>query len=289
MGSKPPLVTQAPVRFEAVPALRDATAAWRRAGERIVLVPTMGALHAGHLALVERARSLGERVVVSLFVNPTQFGPNEDFARYPRDTEADLGKLGRSGADAVWMPAVETMYPAGFASRIEVADLTQGLCGACRPGHFSGVATVVTKLLNQVRPDAALFGEKDFQQLQVIRRVVRDLDMAVAIEGMPTLREEDGLALSSRNRYLTAEERRIAPQLHRTLEHVASLARSGGEVSRVISEAVASLERAGFSPVQYVAVCDAGTLRPLDRVEGPARVLAAAYLGSTRLIDNVPV
>ena len=271
-----------------LPALRDTVAAWRGAGERVVLVPTMGALHRGHLALVAHARTLGERVVASIFVNPTQFGPTEDFARYPRDTESDLVLLGQGGADAAWMPEATTMYPPGFATRITVDGLTEGLCGAFRPGHFSGVATVVTKLLNQVRPDVALFGEKDFQQLQVIRRAVADLDMEVAIHGMPTIREADGLAPSSRNRYLTPTERAAAPKLHAVLSQVAAQARDGTETAPALAEGIATLEAAGFS-VQYLAVCDTRTLAPLARIDGPARVLAAAYLGKTRLIDNVAV
>ena len=269
-------------------ALRDTVATWRAKGERVVLVPTMGALHRGHLALVAHARTLGERVVASIFVNPTQFGPTEDFARYPRDAASDLALLGEAGADAAWMPEAGTMYPPGFATQITVAGLTEGLCGAFRPGHFSGVATVVTKLLNQVRPDAALFGEKDFQQLQVIRRAVADLDMGFAIHGMPTVREADGLALSSRNRYLAPAERAAAPTLHAVLSRIAAQARDGAETAPAITEGIAVLEAAGFS-VQYLAVCDAQTLALLARIDGPARVLAAAYLGKTRLIDNVPV
>ena len=267
--------------------MRAQVAAWREAGERVALVPTMGALHEGHLALVAEARRIG-RAVVSIFVNPTQFGPNEDFARYPRDVESDLQRLGAAGADAAWTPEVATMYPPGFSTRIEVGALTEGLCGAFRPGHFSGVATVVTKLLTQVRPDVALFGEKDFQQLQVVRRAVEDLDLAVEIRGVPTLREPDGLALSSRNRYLDPAERALAPNLHAVLSAVAAACRTGAATAPAIAEGIATLEEVGFQ-VQYLAVCDARTLAPLERVEGPARVLAAAYLGRTRLIDNVAV
>ncbi len=213
--------------FRDLAALRGCVAAWRAAGERVVLIPTMGALHDGHLALVAEARRIGRRTVASIFVNPTQFGPNEDFARYPRDLDADLALLARAGADAAWTPSVETMYPPGFATRIEVAGLTDGLCGPFRPGHFAGVATVVTKLLNQVRPDVALFGEKDFQQLRVLQQVAADLDLPVEIRGVPTVREPDGLALSSRNRYLSAEERAVAPKLHAVLSEIASASRSG--------------------------------------------------------------
>lgn len=277
-----------PLHLSDLPALRAAVAGWRGAGERVALVPTMGALHEGHLALVAQAKRLAPRVVVSIFVNPTQFGPSEDYARYPRDVAADLAALAGAGADAAWTPDVATMYPAGFATRIDVAGLTDGLCGPLRPGHFSGVATVVTKLLHQVAPDMALFGEKDFQQLQVIRRVVSDLDMAVEIRGVPTIREPDGLALSSRNRYLTPEERASAPRLHAVLSDIAARARDGAPVAGPVAEGRATLEKAGFK-VQYLSVCDAQTLAPVGRVTGPARVLTAAYLGRTRLIDNVPV
>jgi pantoate--beta-alanine ligase len=277
-----------PQRFSDPVALRQCVAAWREAGERIVLVPTMGALHRGHLALVAEARRLGDRAVVSIFVNPTQFGPNEDFSRYPRDLEADLTLLGEAEADAAWTPTVETMYPPGFATRIEVGGLSEGLCGPFRPGHFAGVATVVTKLLNQVRPDIALFGEKDFQQLRVIQQAVADLDIGVEIRGVPTLREPDGLALSSRNRYLSPEERAIAPKLHAVLSEIALASRNGTGVAGRIAAGRAALEAAGFR-VQYLTICDARTLAPVERVDGPARVLAAAFLGRTRLIDNLAV
>jgi pantoate--beta-alanine ligase len=277
-----------PQRFSDLAALRGCVAGWRAAGERVVLVPTMGALHEGHLALVAEARKLGQRIVASIFVNPTQFGPNEDFARYPRDVESDLALLGRVGTDAAWTPDVPTMYPPGFATRIEVGALSEGLCGPFRPGHFAGVATVVTKLLNQVRPDVALFGEKDFQQLRVIQQAVADLDLAVEIRGVPTVREPDGLALSSRNRYLSPEERAIAPRLHAVLTEIAAASRNGTPVAGRIAAGRAALEVAGFR-VQYLAVCDARTLAPMERVDGPARVLAAAFLGRTRLIDNLAV
>ncbi len=277
------------LRFDTLEPLRAQVAAWRRAGERIVLVPTMGALHAGHLALVAHARAIGRRAVVSIFVNPTQFGPTEDFSRYPRDTDTDLALLAEASADAAWLPSVETMYPAGFSTRIEPGPAAEGLCGTFRPGHFSGVATVVTKLLNQVGPDVALFGEKDFQQLQVIRSVVRDLDIPVTIEGVPTLREADGLALSSRNRYLTPAERETAPRLHAVLSHIAERLAAGAEASPLVGQGIAELEAAGFGPVQYLEVRDADTLAPVTRAARPARVIAAAYLGGTRLIDNLAV
>ncbi len=277
-----------PLRFETLAPLRRQVDFWRSAGERVVLVPTMGALHRGHLALVEEARRIGRRVVVSIFVNPTQFGPNEDLARYPRTLEADLALLAQAHADAAWVPGVETMYPRGFATRIEVEGPSEGLCGAFRPGHFSGVATVVTKLLNQARPDVALFGEKDFQQLRVIQRAVRDLDLPFEIRGVPTVREPDGLALSSRNRYLTSSERESAPRLHAVLMDIADGLQGGEAVSVLVTRGRAALEAAGFSPVQYLQVCDAASLEPLEWLDRPARVLAAAYLGTTRLIDNVP-
>lgn len=249
----------------------------------------MGALHEGHRALIAHARTLGRRVVVSIFVNPTQFGPSEDFSRYPRDLATDLIALAEAGADMVYVPTAETMYPEGFSTRIELTAPADGLCGEFRPGHFSGVATVVTKLINQVHPDIALFGEKDFQQLLVIRRVMRDLDVPVEIHGMPTMRETDGLALSSRNRYLTEAERTAAPRLHAILTEIASALARGEAAPSLINEGVAALEAAGFSSVQYLEVRDAETLAPIERVERPARVLAAAYLGRTRLIDNVAV
>ena len=277
-----------PLAISNLKDLRATVARWRAAGDTVALVPTMGALHEGHLALVDEARTLAPRVVVSIFVNPTQFGPAEDFSRYPRDLATDLAGLARVGADAAWTPDVDTMYPPGFATRIEVAGLTYGLCGPLRPGHFSGVATVVTKLLTQVGPDVALFGEKDFQQLRVIQRVVADLDLPVRIHGVPTIREADGLALSSRNRYLTEGERRVAPALHAALMAVARAAREGMPVAGPIAEATGRLTEDGFR-VQYLTVCDARTLAPVERVSGPARVFVAAYLGRTRLIDNIPV
>ncbi|MFC6789285.1 pantoate--beta-alanine ligase [Methylobacterium komagatae] len=282
------MTASTPLHVSDLLTLRETVTAWRAAGETVALVPTMGALHEGHLTLVAEAKRAASRVVVSIFVNPTQFGPTEDFSQYPRDVATDLAALSGAGADAAWTPDVATMYPAGFATRIDVAGLTEGLCGPLRPGHFSGVATVVTKLLNQVRPNLALFGEKDFQQLQVIRRVVADLDMEPEIRGVPTIREADGLALSSRNRYLSAEERSRAPQLHAVIAGIAGQVRTGGPVAEPVAKGVSNLEAAGFS-VQYLSVCDATSLVPVERVAGPARVLVAAYLGRTRLIDNVPV
>lgn len=275
--------------FETLAPLRAQIAAWRQQGETIVLVPTMGALHAGHLALVSHAREIGRRVIVSIFVNPTQFGPNEDFSQYPRDVGMDLALLHEAAVDAAWVPDAAVMYPEGFSTRIMVDGPAEGLCGTFRPGHFSGVATVVTKLLNQVRPNIALFGDKDFQQLRVIQRAVRDLDLPFEIRGVPIQRESDGLALSSRNRYLNETERRIAPHLHAILTETAQLLADGTEAAPVLAEGIALLETAGFTPVQYLELRDADTLAVLPRLTRPGRLLAAAYLGRTRLIDNVAV
>jgi pantoate--beta-alanine ligase len=273
-----------------VAALRERIAGWREADETIALVPTMGALHEGHLSLARLARSRCRRTVATLFVNPTQFGPNEDLSAYPRDEAADAAKLAEGGADLLFAPPITEMYPQGFATEVTVAGLTDHLCGPHRPGHFEGVATVVTKLLLQALPDVAVFGQKDWQQLQVIGRLARDLDIPVEILGAPTVREPDGLAMSSRNAYLSAEERRIAPSLHRVLNQLAR-AVAAGEPARTAEEmALRMLLQAGFSIIDYVTVADAVTLQPIERMgERPARAFAAARLGRTRLIDNVPV
>jgi pantoate--beta-alanine ligase len=273
----------------AVAGLREAVCGWRAKGERIGLVPTMGALHAGHLALVGAARGQCERVVASLFVNPKQFGPREDFAGYPRDEAADLAKFREGGVDLVFAPPVEEMYPPGFASNIRIAGISESLEGAHRLGHFDGVATVVAKLLLQCLADAAYFGEKDYQQLMVVRRLVHDLDIPVRIEGVPTVREPDGLALSSRNVYLSPEERRVAPQLHQVLSDTAAVLRERPDsVAAALAGGSAALERAGFA-VDYLELRDAASLAPLSRLTRPARLLAAAHLGRTRLIDNIAV
>jgi pantoate--beta-alanine ligase len=272
-----------------VEALRRAVDGWRESGEGVGLVPTMGALHRGHLALVARARELSGRVVASLFVNPTQFAPTEDLARYPRDEAADAAKLAAAGCDLLYAPGVDEIYPPGFAVTVDPGAIAELLCGRFRPGHFKGVATVVTKLLLQARPDLACFGEKDYQQLQVIRRVVRDLDIPARIEPVPTVREPDGLALSSRNAYLSPAERAIVPHLHRTLAHAAERVRAGIPPREAEAHSLAALLAAGFTRVDYFAVCDAATLAPLERLDRPARVLVAAWLGATRLIDNVPL
>ncbi|MGH7094810.1 MAG: pantoate--beta-alanine ligase [Stellaceae bacterium] len=265
--------------------LRHTVAAWRAAHEPVALVPTMGALHAGHLALVRAARSPRARIVVSVFVNPKQFGPTEDFAAYPRNEAADLAALREVGVDLAYMPPVETIYPPGFATTVSVARLTKGLCGAHRPGHFDGVATVVAKLLLQALPDRAYFGEKDYQQLMIIKRLARDLDISVEITGVPIVRESDGLALSSRNVYLSTEERRVAPLLYRTLSEVAGAGASDAAIAR----GRAALDAAGLA-VEYLELRDAATLAPVAGLpERPARLLAAVHLGRTRLIDNTAV
>jgi pantoate--beta-alanine ligase len=272
-----------------VAALRERVAGWRKQQERIALVPTMGALHRGHLALVEAARRHCERVVASLFVNPKQFGPREDFTAYPRDEAADLAKFREGGVNLVFAPTVEEMYPAGFVTAVRVAGIGDELEGAHRPGHFDGVATVVSKLLLQCLPDIAYFGEKDYQQLLVVRRMTRDLDIPVKIEGVATVREPDGLALSSRNVYLSPEERRNAPLLYRVLNEIATaLAAEPENVAAALQNGVAELRQAGFAP-DYLELRDTADLSPLSRLDRPARLLAAAHLGRTRLIDNIPV
>jgi len=272
-----------------VAELRARVRIWRAGGERVGLVPTMGALHDGHLSLVARALAECDRVVVTLFVNPKQFGPNEDFARYPRDEAADAAKLLAAGADLLYAPDVATMYAEGFATTVTVAGLTDGMEGAVRPGHFAGVATVVSKLLNQAGADDAYFGEKDYQQLAVIRRLAGDLDIATRIHGAPTVREADGLALSSRNAYLTPEQRKIAPALQRALAEAAAALRGGAAVPPTLDAARAAILKAGFEAVDYVELRDAESLAPLAALTRPARLLAAARLGKTRLIDNVAV
>ncbi|WP_114395076.1 pantoate--beta-alanine ligase [Oleisolibacter albus] len=270
--------------------LRAAVAAWRHQGLRVALVPTMGALHEGHLTLVRHGRSMADRVVASVFVNPTQFGPSEDFSRYPRDEAGDAAKLAGAGCDLLFAPTVEAMYPAGFSTSIEVGPVTRRWEGAARPGHFSGVATVVTKLLLQCLPDVACFGEKDYQQLQTIRRLVADLDIPVAIEGVPIVRDADGLALSSRNAYLTPAQRQTALALNRTLHRVVErLRRDPAVVDAAAAEGMAALLAAGFEAVDYLAVVDAASLEPVERIDGPARVLCVARLGGVRLLDNFPV
>jgi pantoate--beta-alanine ligase len=270
--------------------LRQQIGYWRKAGDSIGLVPTMGALHEGHMALVQAARAECRRVVGSIFVNPKQFAPSEDLASYPRREAADLAMLASAGTDLAFAPPVDEIYPAGFTTVVRVTGLTDVLCGAHRAGHFDGVATVVTKLLLQSLPDAAYFGEKDYQQLLVVRRLAADLDIPVRIVGVPTVREPDGLALSSRNAYLSAEERRVAPNLARVLRSIAdTVAVEPKAVASELARGLAELQRAGFE-VEYLEIRDAETLTPVtNELAAPSRVFVAARLGRTRLIDNMPV
>jgi len=271
-----------------VKELRAEVTKWRKAGETVALVPTMGALHAGHLSLIGIAKNHATRIVASIFVNPAQFGPKEDFKRYPRDEAGDLAKLAQAGVDLVYIPHTAEMYPRGFATKVTLPSLTEDLCGAARPNHFEGVATVVTKLLLQCAPDVAVFGEKDYQQLLVIKQLVHDLNIPVQIVPGPIVREEDGLALSSRNGYLSAAERKTAPILHQVLSEAAAALANGEGCDAATSAGRFKLEGKGFR-VDYVAVRDPETLAPLfGPIKGPARVMGAAYLGTTRLIDNVP-
>lgn len=274
--------------------LRTAVSELRKGGKTIAIVPTMGALHEGHLTLIRAAKARADHVVATIFVNPTQFGPNEDLDAYPRQLTEDAAMLKAEGTAALWAPTVEAMYPEGFASSIRVAGVSDGFCGADRPGHFDGVATVVCKLFNQVRPDLAFFGEKDWQQLAVIRQMARDLDltlpMADNIMGVPTVREADGLAMSSRNRYLNAEDREAAVTLPNAMKAAITKIEAGAAVNKSLAELKAALVSAGFQSVDYVSLADANSLALLDALtDRPARLLVAARIGSTRLIDNMAV
>ena len=271
--------------------LRDAVAALRTSGE-VALVPTMGALHEGHLTLVREAKARAEHVVVSIFVNPRQFGANEDLSAYPRRLEADSALLEAAGVALLWAPDAATVYPPGYATNVSVSGVSAGLCGADRPGHFDGVATVVCKLFNQVRPDLALFGEKDWQQLAVIRRMARDLDLLFpkvdAIIGVPTVREADGLAMSSRNAYLTPAERAAAAALPRGMREAIAAIGAGEPISAALARLSEELVAEGFASVDYAELADADSLAPLaERGSGPARLLVAARIGKARLIDNM--
>ena len=271
-----------------VAELRSKVASWHSAHRRVAVVPTMGALHAGHLSLVGHGRELADRVVATIFVNPKQFGPSEDLDRYPRTEAEDAMRLADAGCDLLFAPTVAEMYPAGFATSISVAGLGDRLCGAARPGHFDGVATVVTKLLMQVRPELALFGEKDWQQLTIIRRLVRDLDIPVDIRGGAIVRDADGLALSSRNIYLSADERAAALALPRALVAARAAILGGMPVAAAIDRVRAALAT-GFASIDYVELAGADDLEPLAVADRPARLLAAAWMGKTRLIDNLAV
>jgi pantoate--beta-alanine ligase len=276
-----------PVIVRTIPELRALAGGWRNAGDKTALIPTMGALHEGHLALVRAGQAKARRTVVSIFVNPTQFAPHEDFSRYPRDEAGDVAKLATVGCDAVWAPDAATMYPPGSATRVVPKGAALGLETDYRPHFFEGVATVCCKLFTQVAPDYAIFGEKDYQQLQVVTQMARDLDLPLEVVGLPTIREADGLAMSSRNRYLSPGDRKTAPVLHRLIAEVLEVAKTGGDIGAARADAAKTLTDAGFK-VDYVEVRDAQTLAAFDPAsKRPPRVLVAAWLGKTRLIDNV--
>ena len=269
--------------------LRSAVKSLKKDGETLAFVPTMGALHAGHMALVQEARRRAGRVLASIFVNPLQFGANEDLDRYPRQEQADAAMLQAKGCDLLWLPTTAQLYPDGFATTVSVAGASDRWDGEARPGHFAGVATVVAKLLIAVEPNVALFGEKDFQQLAVIRRMVADLGLPVDVIGVPTVRDADGLALSSRNAYLSPEDRRRALALPAALQEAAERIGGGEKVGPALARAKQALVDAGFLKIDYVALVDAATLEPLDEAGGEMRLIAAATIGGTRLIDNVRV
>lgn len=279
---------------KSLPVLRTALAQLREGGATIALVPTMGALHEGHLTLVRRARAEADHVVASIFVNPRQFGANEDLDAYPRQLAADAAMLEAESVALLWAPEVEAMYPPGFVTNVSVAGVSEGLCGAARPGHFDGVATVVLKLFNQVAPDMALFGEKDFQQLAVIRAMARDLDLTRPhvdrIIGVPTVREADGLAMSSRNRYLSPDQRAAAAVLPRAMQAAVAAITTGAPVAETLAALETQIIAGGFASVDYAVLADSTSLAPLTALgKAPARLLVAARIGSTRLIDNLPV
>ena len=269
--------------------LRATLFSLRKDGGRIALVPTMGALHEGHMSLMRAAKAHAEHVVTSIFVNPKQFGVNEDLDAYPRQEAQDAAMLEAEGVAVLWAPTMDVMYPPGFTTSISVSGVREGLCGAARPGHFDGVATVVCKLFNQVCPDVALFGEKDYQQLAVIRRMAIDLDMGLEIIGVPTARAEDGLALSSRNAYLSPDERARAAELPRAMREAIEIIEDGGAIPTALEGLRQRLTQAGFAPVEYSELRDATSLESLVDLNAPARLLVAARLGKTRLIDNMPL
>ncbi|MDB5451471.1 MAG: panC [Caulobacteraceae bacterium] len=284
-------MTSSPPIARTVRDLRAQVGLWRGDGETVALVPTLGALHEGHLSLVRLGREKAGRVVASIFVNPTQFAPNEDFEAYPRNEARDAELLAAAGCDLLYAPTAGEMYPPGFSTTVTVAGVSEPLDGQARPHHFAGVATVVAKLLLQAAPDFGIIGEKDYQQLQVIRRLARDLDLAVEIVGGPTARAEDGLALSSRNAYLTEGERKIAPRMHQLLMEAAAALVGGAAVAEVEARGLAGLAQAGFGPIDYFEARNAENLAAVDPgpLSAPTRLLAAAWLGKTRLIDNVGV
>ena len=269
--------------------LGQAMKALRAGGMTVALVPTMGALHDGHLALLKEARRRADRVVASIFVNPLQFNDKADLARYPRQEKQDVAKLEESGCDLVWIPSADDFYPQGFATTVHVAGITDRWEGAHRPGHFDGVATVVAKLFTATLPDAAIFGEKDYQQLALIRRMTADLGLPIDIVGHPTVRERDGLAMSSRNALLTEDERKVAPELHRSLELAGKMIAKGSEPAGQTSAVEEELLARGFGPIDYVAYVDPETLEPLEKAQKNGRLIAAVFLGKVRLIDNISV
>ena len=283
-------MSRSPMVVRTVPALRRTVEALRGRKAATALVPTMGALHDGHVSLVRLAKRRAQRVIVSIFVNPTQFAPSEDFGSYPRTWKADVAKLAAEKVDLIWHPDVKTMYPDGFATRIAPeGPATVGLEDRFRPHFFGGVATVVGKLFTQCRPDFAIFGEKDFQQLRVVTQMARDLDLGVKVIGSRTVRERDGLAMSSRNVYLSPEERRVAPELYRVMKEAARRIRAGEEIEPAVAGGVELIEKAGFK-LDYLEVRHAETLAPVASIkDGPLRMLVAARLGTTRLIDNIAV
>lgn len=269
--------------------LRSKVAGWKAAGESVAVVPTMGALHQGHLSLVRAAKEACDRVIVTIFINPKQFNNPDDYKNYPRTEEEDARKLIALKADVVYVPDGEQMYPNGFATTVSVEGITQGLCGAHRAGHFDGVATIVTKLFTQTQADKAFFGEKDYQQLQVVNRLARDLDLPIEVIGCPTIREEDGLAMSSRNLLLSDRARTWAPELHRAMEEMSEGLLAGGDLETLRAAAVSRVERAGFTQVEYLDLRSADQLELMTTPDRPARLLAAAWLAGVRLIDNIAV
>ena len=269
--------------------LRSKVAGWKAAGESVAVVPTMGALHQGHLSLVRAAKAACDRVIVTIFINPKQFNNPDDYKNYPRTEEEDARKLISLKADVVYVPDGAQMYPDGFATTVSVEGITQGLCGAHRTGHFDGVATIVTKLFTQTQADKAFFGEKDYQQLQVVTRLARDLDLPIEVVGCPTIREEDGLAMSSRNLMLSDRARTWAPELHRAMEEMSEGLRAGGNLEVLRAVAVKRIERAGFTQVEYLDLRSADRLELMTTPDRPARLLAAAWLAGVRLIDNIAV
>tara|TARA_R100000935_G_scaffold24694_1_gene44275 strand:+ start:11292 stop:12137 length:846 start_codon:yes stop_codon:yes gene_type:complete len=269
--------------------LRSKVAGWKAAGESVAVVPTMGALHQGHLSLVRAGKEACDRVIVTIFINPKQFNNPDDYKNYPRTEEEDARKLISLKADVVYVPDGAQMYPDGFATTVSVDGITQGLCGAHRAGHFDGVATIVTKLFSQTQADKAFFGEKDYQQLQVVTRLARDLDLPIEVVGCPTIREEDGLAMSSRNLMLSDRARTWAPELHRAMEEMSEGLRAGGDLEALRAVAVKRIERAGFTQVEYLDLRSADRLELMTTPDRPARLLAAAWLAGVRLIDNIAV